>query len=91
MKHSWKKENTTYFCSNIMGQIIIMYEGNSSALFQTCMLSFPPFTCMKQELLLTVNSVPLVTVGTPKSFAVVQEGGAQLGLTITTLAASVFK
>lgn len=68
-----------------------MYEGNSSARYQTCMLPFPHFTCMKQEFLHTVNGVPLVTCWHSESFAVVQEGGAQLGLTVTTLAVSAFK
>lgn len=69
-----------------------MYEGNSSARYQTCMLPFPPpFTCMKQEFLHTVTGVPLVTCWHSESFAVVQEGGAQLGLTVTTLAAPAFK
>lgn len=68
-------------------QIIIMHGRNSAALNQICVLFFSPFTCMKQELLHMVNSVPLVTCWRSENFAVVQEGGALLGLTVKTLAA----
>lgn len=67
-----------------------MHGGNPAALNQICVLFLFPLTCMKQELLHMVNSVPLVTCWHSESFAVVQEGGALLGLTVKTLAACFF-
>lgn len=46
---------------------------------------------MKQERLHRGTGVPLVTWWRSEGFAVVQEGGVLVGLTVQTLPASVFK